>query len=136
MTVVYADASALVKLLADEQHSKELRRYLADADLLSSELSLAEVPRALRRRPPPDEALLEARLERARELLGGVAMHPLKALLLEVAGAFEEPSLRALDAVHVATALCLQPLDAFVTYDVRQAASARLAGLRTVSPGF
>jgi predicted nucleic acid-binding protein len=40
-----------------------------------------------------------------------------------------------LDAIHVATALHLQPIDAFLTYDVRQAASARLAGLRTVAPG-
>ena len=27
------------------------------------------------------------------------------------------------------------PIDAFVTYDDRQAAAARLAGLRTVAPG-
>jgi hypothetical protein len=30
---------------------------------------------------------------------------------------------------------CLAPLDGFVTYDERQAAAARLAGLRTMSPG-
>src|SRR5438093_578326 len=42
---------------------------------------------------------------------------------------------RALDAIHVAAAVDLSPLDAFVTYDERQAAAARLAGLRTVAPG-
>ncbi len=32
-------------------------------------------------------------------------------------------------------ALAVAPIDAFVTYDERQAAVARLAGLRTVAPG-
>jgi len=30
---------------------------------------------------------------------------------------------------------CLRRVDGFVSYDERQAAAARLAGLRTVSPG-
>jgi len=46
-----------------------------------------------------------------------------------------EPALRALDAIHVTAAVDLAPLDGFVTYDERQAGAARLAGLRTVSPG-
>ena len=57
-----------------------------------------------------------------------------RALLL-AAGAVSEPSLRALDAIHVVAAAGLAPIDAFVTYDERQAA-ARLAGLRTISPGM
>lgn len=51
------------------------------------------------------------------------------------AGALAEPALRALDAIHVAAAIDLAPIDGFVTYDERQAAAARLAGLRTISPG-
>jgi hypothetical protein len=35
----------------------------------------------------------------------------------------------------VAAAADLSPLDAFVSYDERQAAAARLAGLRTITPG-
>jgi len=50
-------------------------------------------------------------------------------------GAFAEPRLRALDAIHLAAAIDSTPLDGFVTYDERQAAAARLAGLRTVAPG-
>jgi predicted nucleic acid-binding protein len=46
-----------------------------------------------------------------------------------------EPTLRSLDAIHVVTALHLYPIDAFVTYDKRQAAVARLAGLTAVAPG-
>jgi predicted nucleic acid-binding protein len=63
-------------------------------------------------------------------------MAPVEPLLLEAAGELPEPRLRTLDAVHVVAALYLRPIDAFVTYDERQAASARLAGLRTVAPGL
>jgi hypothetical protein len=49
--------------------------------------------------------------------------------------AFAEPALRALDAIHIATAVDLSPLDGFVSYDERQSAAAPLAGLRTLSPG-
>jgi len=46
------------------------------------------------------------------------------------------PALRALDAIHVvAGASLVDAIDAFVSYDERQAAAARLAGLRTVAPG-
>jgi predicted nucleic acid-binding protein len=55
--------------------------------------------------------------------------------LLLAAGALSEPDLRALDAIHVVSAVVLAPLDGFVSYDERQAAAARLAGLRTYSPG-
>ena len=44
--------------------------------------------------------------------------------------------LRALDAIHVASALRVaEELDAFVTYDARQASAAAAAGLRVLSPG-
>jgi predicted nucleic acid-binding protein len=73
-------------------------------------------------------------LERAGELLDSLALLPLDRALLLGAGALAEPSLRALDAIHVAAAADLSPLDAFVSYDERQGAAARLAGLRTVRP--
>ncbi len=78
---------------------------------------------------------LELALERAGELLDAVALLPLDRALLLAAGAIEEPTLRALDAIHVVAAADLQPLDAFVSYDERQAATARLTGLRTLAPG-
>jgi hypothetical protein len=52
-----------------------------------------------------------------------------------MAGALEEPTLRALDAIHLAAAIDLSPIDAFVRYDERRSAAVRLAGLRTVAPG-
>jgi uncharacterized protein len=78
---------------------------------------------------------LELLITRAGELLDALALMPLDRPLLDAAGAFAEPALRALDAIHVATAVDASPLDAFVSYDERQAATARLAGLRTVRPG-
>jgi predicted nucleic acid-binding protein len=51
------------------------------------------------------------------------------------AGAIEGSFLRSIDAIHIATAQGLGDVDVFVTYDERQAAAARLAGFRTISPG-
>lgn len=136
MTLFYADASALVKLVRDEPESTALRAFVADADLISSALVLTEVPRAVRRAASRDSTLPLARLlDRANELLDAVALLPLDHATLVAAGALDEPALRALDAIHVAAADELSPLDAFVSYDERQSAAARLAGLRTVSPG-
>jgi uncharacterized protein len=135
VTVLYADASALVKLVRDEAESPALRTYLQDADLVSSELVLTEVPRAVRRAAALDPDLpLDLLLQRAGAVIEVLALRPLDRALLAGAGALAEPALRALDAIHVATAADLDPINAFVTYDERQAAAARLAGLRTMAP--
>jgi hypothetical protein len=134
--VVYADASALVKLVLDEPESAALRAYLTGAGVVTCELSLTEVPRAVRRAAGTDPRLpLDRLLARAGEVLEAVGLLPLDRAILIDAGAIAEPGLRALDAVHVAAAVALGPIDAFVTYDERQAAAARLAGLRVVAPG-
>ena len=136
MALFYLDASALVKLVRAEPETGELRAFLADDDLLSSELALTEVPRAIRRAVAHDPALAsEPLMTRAGEILDAVALPPVDRPLLAAAGALEEPVLRALDAIHLAAAIDLSPIDAFVSYDERQGAAARLAGLRTVSPG-
>jgi predicted nucleic acid-binding protein len=136
VALLYVDSSALVKLVWDEPESHALRRYLADADLVACELVLAEVPRAVRRAAAHDARLdVGLLISRAGQVIDALAMPPLDRALLIAAGALSEPALRALDAIHVAAAADLAPLDGFVTYDERQAAAARLAGLRTVSPG-
>ena len=136
MALFYADTSALVKLIREEPESGALRTYLADDELICCELALAEMPRAIRRAAAADSRLDQALLlERAHDLLDALALLPLDAGVLELAGALAEPALRTLDAIHVASALELSPLDGFVSYDERQAAAARLAGLRTVAPG-
>jgi predicted nucleic acid-binding protein len=131
----YADSSALVKLVRAEPETPALRAYLADADLVSCDLVLTEIPRAIRRAATGDVRLLGRLIDRAVEVLEAVALLPLDRELLLAAGAFEEPALRALDAIHLAAAIAVSPIDALVTFDERQAAVARLAGLRTVAPG-
>lgn len=136
MALFYADASALVKLVRDEPESVALRTYLAGADIISCELVLTEVPRAVRRAASRDRLLpMDSLLQRTGELLDAVALLPVDRAVLAAAGAITEPALRTLDAIHVAAAAYLGPFDAFVTYDERQAAAARLAGLRTTAPG-
>lgn len=135
MALFYADASALVKLVRDEPESEALRAFITGADLVSCELVLTEVPRAIRRAAASDPRLsVELLIGRAGELVDALALLPLDRGLLAAAGALAEPALRALDAIHVAAAIDVSPLDAFVSYDRRQAAAARLAGLRTVQP--
>ena len=136
MALFYADASALVKLVRDEPESPALRVYLDGSSLVSCELVLTELPRAIRRAAGRDLRLpLDTLIARAGEIIDALALLPLDRSLLAAAGALAEPALRALDAIHVAAAALASPVDAFVTYDERQAAAARLAGLRTVSPG-
>jgi predicted nucleic acid-binding protein len=134
--LLYAESSALVKLVRDEAESGPLRAYVAGADLMSCELVLAEVPRAIRRAAHREPVLgLERLLRRADELLDGIALLPLERGIFAAAGALAEPRLRALDAIHIAAALDLSPLDGFISYDERQSAAARLLGIRTVAPG-
>jgi predicted nucleic acid-binding protein len=137
MPLFYADASALVKLVRDEPESAGLRSFLDGAEIVSSELVLTEVPRAIRRAAAADPRLpLETLVGRCAELLDALGLVPLDRALLATAGAITEPRLRTLDAIHVAAAADAAPIDAFVSYDERQAAVARLAGLRTVTPGL
>lgn len=138
MPFVYLDASALVKGIREkeEQAAVALKAYLQGAELASSELVLSEVPRALRRVAADHPRFqLEAALTRAAETLDLLSLRAVDDALLIGAGMFAEPALRSLDAIHVATALHLYPIDAFVTYDERQAEVARLAGLKAVAPG-
>lgn len=136
MALFYADASALVKLVRDEPESPALRAFIGEAELVSCDLILAEVPRAIRRAAASDPRLgLDELLARAEEVIDALALVPVDRALLLAAGALAEPSLRALDAVHVAAATSLTPIDGFLGYDERQAAAARLAGLRTFTPG-
>lgn len=94
------------------------------------------MPRAIRRAAALDPRLdLGVLVARAGEVIDSVALVPLDRALLLAAGALSEPSLRALDAIHVAAAVGLTPIDGFLGYDERQAAAARLAGLRTFAPG-
>jgi len=133
--VIYLDSCALVKLIRPEQGSAELVTWLnanSAETAVTSELSEVEVPRALRRNAP-------ARLASMPVVLAQVNRVEMDAAVRATAGAYPDPNLRSLDAVHLATADILvasgKTISAFVTYDKRLAAAAADAGLTVVAPG-
>ena len=125
----YLDTSALVKVLQHERESEALVDYLqTPRRVLSSVLSRVETVRAcLRVDLPASDAL---------ELLRVVESITLEAGVVRAAGALLPPSLRSLDAIHLASAQQVDDPDLdFVTYDARLADAARAHGLRVVQPG-
>jgi predicted nucleic acid-binding protein len=136
MTVLYLDSSAIAKLAFEEDGSDILAEYIESCDVVSSDVALTEVTRTARRIASeiPANALGDL-LEKTM-----IAMEEMMLIMVETrtlvrAGALEGSFLRSIDAIHIATAQGLGDVDAFVTYDERQAAAARLAGFRTISPG-
>lgn len=88
---------------------------------------MVEVTKAVGRADPTADA---------RPLLAHLAFVELDADLALIAAATGGSQLRALDAIHIASAQRLgREIAAFVTYDERQAAAARKVGLRVEAPG-
>ncbi len=134
--MIYLDSAAVVKLVRQEAHSADLVAWLnahQDVPLVSSTLVEVEVPRALRRSAPQALVGVPAAVGRLFRL-------EIDGTIRATAAAFAEPTLRSLDAIHLATAHVLvnesgATLTAFVTYDRRLLTSAQTAGLPTASPG-
>jgi len=129
-TTAYLDASAAVKLLRPEPETSALRAVLAAiAGHVSSELLEIEL-RCVARREGGGELI-----ERADRICAAVDLLPYTSAVRARAGEAFAPPQRALDALHLATALDLR-LEALVlvTYDRRQAQAARAAGLDVVVP--
>lgn len=126
---VYLDASAAVKLVVTEPESAPLERFLArQLTRVSNRVLAVELIRAVRRHSP-------ASLDQARSLLEVMEFVELGEEVAGAAGGLEPAALRSLDAIHLASALALaEELDAFVTYDARQADAARALGLSVESP--
>jgi predicted nucleic acid-binding protein len=136
MPVLYLDSSAIAKLAFEEDGSDVLAEYIDSCDVVSSDVALTEVTRTARRIASeiPANALGDL-LEKIMIAMEEMVLIMVETRTLVRAGALEGSFLRSLDAIHIATALGLGDVDAFVTYDERQAAAARLAGFRTISPG-
>jgi predicted nucleic acid-binding protein len=129
VSLYYADTSAVIKLLAEERHSRAFAAfYHADSEWVSSALLRIEVTRAVARVAP-------ALLPDARDLLSAFSYIAIDDDVVDAA--MNEPgrALRSPDAIHLATARILaEDLDRLATYDARLAAAAGEAGLVTVSP--
>jgi predicted nucleic acid-binding protein len=129
--VAYLDSSAAMKLAVLEPQSRALLEFLAAwPDRFASALILVEVPRALRR----IGASIATR-RRAEETLSRIDVIGIDDDVLARAARVEPPSLRSLDAIHLATAMTIgDELGVFVTYDVRLANAAVHAALPVESP--
>lgn len=127
--MLYADTSALVKLVLEEPEAAALRLYLAEVGpVVTSALTATELVRAVRRVNRDLEAAANA-------VIDALTLADLEVGILAAAGTLAPPQMRTLDAIHLATALALgDELDALVTYDTRMAAAARAAGLRVEAP--
>jgi len=128
--VIYLDSSAIVKLVTGEAEAAALRTYLADetersGPACSSSLAHTEVRRAATHNAAP--------LSAAARVLDQLEIIDLDRTVLTEAGLLPGHVLRSLDAIHVAVAL-REDVDAFVTYDTRQAEAAASCGLRVITP--
>jgi hypothetical protein len=131
VSLYYADTSAVIKLLVEEEDSKAFAEFYdlhADAEWVSSALLRIELARAVARVSP-------ALLPEARDLLLAFSCIAIDDDVVD--GAMNEPDrgLRSLHAIHLATARILAPeLDALIAYDARLLGAAADAGLVTLSP--
>jgi predicted nucleic acid-binding protein len=141
--VLYLDASAIVKLILEEAESPALRTWLGERPFgVTSGLSTVEVRRTVHLYAERTLAGATARRSaasdvaaRTESVLSGIVVLDIDDAVLARAARVEPSVLRTLDAIHLASALTLDDLDAFVTYDRELSDAASLAGLAVAAPG-
>jgi hypothetical protein len=134
--MIYLDTCAVAKLARHERETEALFDWLdlrEGESLVSSVLLEVELERALRRVDPKA-------LARVPRILSGISRVELNAQIRAAAGAYQDPLLRSLDAIHLATAQTIaestgKEISAFLTYDKRLIAAARAAGVHVEHPG-
>ena len=129
--MIYLDTSAFVKLIRGERETPALQGFLTEhpgTPVVSSALLVVETRRAVLREAPGE-------LARADLLLTRIDQVDITNAVLEAASRLPDPTLRSLDAIHLATALQLgRDLEALVTYDCRLAAAAGRQRLPVLTP--
>ena len=101
---------------------------MQDAEQIASAIVEVEVVRAVRRAAPELTAL-------AQNVVAQIAVVEPTEAIRERAALLEPATLRALDALHLATALEIaDELDVLVTYDGCMSAAAEALGLRVLAP--
>lgn len=125
--LVYADASALVKLIVREPESAALAAAIPSiARVATSGVAIVEVTRTVR------VGGLEKEIE--GDVLAGCMVIDVDAAILRSAAALASETLRPLDAIHLATALAVEP-EVMYVYDRQLGRAARELGLRVAAPG-
>ena len=127
--LVYADSSALVKLVIDEPESAALDRHLSQGDLIATSLvAVVEVTRATGIANPAPAVRRDA-----LRLLESCMLIEVTDPLLRSAAELASASLRTLDSIHLASALRVA-VDELVTYDRRMREAGIAQGLAVASP--
>ncbi len=128
MKKAYFDASAIVKLGIAERESQALVDYLGQGAVWAGTSVIADVE-------------VRQTLQRLKSMGADTEDHVRGFFLIDLGKDIRDRAvilgakLRALDAIHLSTAMALDDDVDVVTYDDRLAAAAREHGLRVVQPG-
>ena len=130
VSAAYLDASALVKLFKVERETEAFRAALGDWPVqVSSELIRVEAICTARRLGGADV------LRRAEATLERISLVPLSREIIELAVSEHTPPLRAMDAIHLATAIRMrEDLGAMFVYDSDLHAAAVAHELNILAP--
>jgi len=130
VSAAYVDASALVKLFKAERETEAFRAALADWPVqVASELIRVEAICTARRLGDAEV------LQRVNAMLERITLVPLTAEIIELATDAHTPPLRALDAIHLATALTIrEDLGGMLVYDSNLHAAAKAHDLNPLAP--
>jgi uncharacterized protein len=130
VSAAYVDTSALVKLFKAERETEAFRAALADWPVrVASELIRVEAVCTARRLG--DRGLLQ----RADAALERITLVPITPEIIELAAGAHTPPLRAMDAIHLATALTMrEDLGAMFVYDSDLHAAAQAEHLNPIAP--
>jgi predicted nucleic acid-binding protein len=131
VSAAYVDASALVKLFKAERETEAFRAALADWPVhVSSEIIRVEAICTARRLGDDDV------LRRAHATLERISLLPLTPEIVDLATDAHTPPLRAMDAIHLATALSMrEDLGVMFVYDGDLLAAATSRDLNPLAPG-
>ncbi len=136
--MIYLDSAAAVKLIHAEADSTALRDFLdgrSSVEWVSSSLVEIETYRALVR--AVGSANMPAMINQFHTLLDLITRIEIDSGIRILAQTVTPPTVRSLDAIHLATGLRLRDqgrLTTFVTYDKRLAEAASTAGLTVDIP--
>jgi predicted nucleic acid-binding protein len=127
--VIYADTSALAKLVIAESETPALRDWISeqDARLVTNSIGVVELRRLAAR-------VSQQAVETATRLLGRIDRLALTPAALALAAQLPPAELRTLDALHLGSAAELLDLQVVLSYDRRLADAAAGYGLPVVAP--
>ncbi len=130
MSAAYLDASAVVKLFKPERESVRLAEALARYDLwVSSEVVTVEAACTARRAGGDEMAGV------AESVVASLELIPFTPGVRQRAAASFDRALRALDAIHAASALALgDDVAVVVAYDAELAGALEAEGLQVLAP--